>query len=324
MSTLLQTCFAQSRRVLVAALAAGLAACGGGGDGGPAPPPETVALTEANRDTVAHAVVAGAVGLGGADAVLPTSAALTAQRAFARSVRDGRMRALVVLPPEVTNCNVSGTLTVIADDADNSGSESVGDALTLLFDQCVDSPGEIIDGRAAATLTRLDLDGSGFPTALDFRLVMTALTTASDNHSVRLDGAVLASWAVFSTNAVRVSMKADGPVTARVATPVFSDTVTLQNGFLQLNEGDDVETASTIQGGVHSAEAGGTVSVATQTRFRNVHTDEYPRSGVALITGLSGQLRMTAVSATEVRLELDANDDGTFENVVTVRWDWLI
>ena len=47
----------------------------------------------------------------------------------------------------------------------------------------------------------------------------------------------------------------------------------------------------------------------------------YPSSGVAVVAGSGGgSVRITALSATEVKFELDANGDGVFETSTTRKW----
>jgi hypothetical protein len=54
-------------------------------------------------------------------------------------------------------------------------------------------------------------------------------------------------------------------------------------------------------------------------------SDDYPSSGVMVITGAANsQLKLTALSNTQVRQELDANGDGTYESSTTVNWNTLL
>jgi len=53
-------------------------------------------------------------------------------------------------------------------------------------------------------------------------------------------------------------------------------------------------------------------------------TDERPTSGTVLITGYQSKLRMTVVNTTTVRLELDANNDGTYESTRDIPWSELL
>lgn len=51
----------------------------------------------------------------------------------------------------------------------------------------------------------------------------------------------------------------------------------------------------------------------------------YPSSGQAIIAGKTGKLRLTALSdGTNVTVELDANDDGTYESSKTMTWAQLV
>jgi hypothetical protein len=66
------------------------------------------------------------------------------------------------------------------------------------------------------------------------------------------------------------------------------------------------------------------ISFSTTTPLVSRATDQYPSSGVLEITGGgNSRLRMTALSNTQVKQELDANGDGTYEGSSTVNWDTL-
>jgi hypothetical protein len=42
------------------------------------------------------------------------------------------------------------------------------------------------------------------------------------------------------------------------------------------------------------------------------------------VTGSTGKILLTPLSADMVRIDLDANGDGTFESTMQQTWDWLL
>ena len=52
--------------------------------------------------------------------------------------------------------------------------------------------------------------------------------------------------------------------------------------------------------------------------------DAYPSAGAVQVKGMNSTLRVTALSAEQVRLDLDADGNGAFERTETVTWDWLL
>ena len=229
---------------------------------------------------------------------------------------------------------MSGTVSVSIDDRDNNAVPSVGDVLTITFNQCRDSANETLNGSASASYTQI----STAPIAVHARLTTTQLSTVTANHTLTLNGTLLLEFAQASATVATIRLTAEGAVTVAVSTHLpFSDTVTLQNGYTQLDRYDAAalpppgssvpgRTESSVQGSLHSAQAGGIIEVATLpgAPFVTYDADAYPRAGTLQVKGRNGTLLLTAVSASSVRLDLDADNNGGFESSETVGWDWLL
>lgn len=318
--------------VLAAALLAG---CGGGGGDGDdnGGPPGTIDLSVTNRDTVAHAAAAGAIGLGGADVVVASNGSVAAQRHVAQSIRAARERALDVSVPIDEACLVSGFTRITVDDRDNDGQPSVGDVLTLQFVQCKDSADESVDGTAAITFTQIQ--SNGFGGSLQQNALALVRQDGGQQHAVTLTGTMQMSYSEPSASVARLRLVADGPVVAVVSTPVFGDTVTLLSGYVQEAVVDIAaapppgsstpgRTSTTTAGRIASQAAAGEVTVATVDAIVQYADDPFPRTGALDVTGRNGSLRITALTPTDVRLDLDSNGDGTIDATTMQRWDWLI
>jgi hypothetical protein len=337
----------------------GLTACGGDGGDEPTPEPRgTVTLTTVNRDTAARATATSVMALGVSMAIpfaadagavalqatapapfgaarlgpaswLPTrvlDAMWQAAGAQNQPARSASMRplAVIVVPPEA--CAVSGTVALTWDDRDNNGQPSVGDVWAFVFDQCQDNPTDVLNGSVTATFT--SIGATTLPT-FSARLSFSQLSDEAINgrHGMTLNGNAVLDYVQTSTTAERLKVTADGDVVAAVHTHLpYTDTVTLRSGFVQDAAYDSTTglTTTTMNGSIQSQTLGGTVVTSTVTPIVVADSDSYPRSGVVKALGSAGEVRLTAVSASQVRIELDADDNGTFESSYTDSWDWLL
>ena len=310
------------------AMLAGFAACGGGG-GGNDPGPvtgATIDISTTNRDSVAHAAVTGVWGLTlGTMAPLATgsSGSGRSMSVWLQSQRERvagavqRERVMAVIGPIVEPCLVSGSRTATWNDADNNGVLlSVGDVLTGVFDNCQDVAGETTNGTMVITV----------PSATTLRMAMDQLSFDTTRHAIRLTGSVR----LEDVSADTVQTTTEGLVTIAVTlkhlAPAFTDTVTLQEGFVTRETRGNGETVSTFDGLLDSTAARGVVRLTTATNapIRQFDAHDYPYTGMLQVKGKNSILQMTVLSADQVQLGLDADNDGSFESTSTVPWDWLL
>ena len=346
-----------SRGLVVAVLGAAVAACGGGGGGDVT----NLAITAANSEAVSHAAAAGVLSLSATGAV-PLSAqsasadrrgvlaagvalrgswtarvmatlvgGLDGQRATASAAR---VQPLAIIGPVTEPCGVSGSISISLDDRDGDSNISVGDVVMFSFDHCRDTADETVDGRVNVSV--LSLDSSGIALTADMDMMQLADITA--NHSLTTDGVLRVAYSTpsLTSSVENLQITARGAVTATVSTHLpFNDTLTLLDGWRQTEVYDgsvppvagNVEygrSTTTVNGSMNSATAGGRVTVSTPTPIVAYGEDPYPRSGVLHVQGDQSALRLTALSVDNVRIELDANGDGTWEQSTTESWDWLI
>ena len=129
-------------------------------------------------------------------------------------------------------------------------------------------------------------------------------------------------------------MRVPNSLALRVTTPVYSDTVTLLDGYTvdsnydrtALPPGGTVagRTTSSASGKVASASAGGFVLVQTVEPIVQYDIDAYPRSGRLTAVGNTGSVQVTVLSTTQVRIELDADGNRSYEASKLVAWDQLL
>lgn len=311
-----------------------LAACGGGGgDGAPPLPAATVDVTAANRDDVAHAAIAAVVALSPIGQV-PTAGsagqppgslarALAARVPAAPSARiaaagGGFSRAAAISGSTVDACPQGGTVTTTFEDRDGSASVSAGDVLTLDYAGCMYTAFVSLDGTVSTTYLWISEDRASF--SAHTSMLQYAQTSA--RHALTVNGSMRLDLALD-----RLTITADGPVVASVATHVYADTVTLMSGFSEsavIDAAGDV--TSTVSGSIDSAAIGGIVQVSATGSAALVQSpvEEYPHTGRLWTDGRRGTLLTTALSSAAVQFDLDADGDGYFESTATATWDWLL
>jgi len=343
-------------------LASLLAGCGGGGGsdaGSPVVAPTALSITSANRDDVARTTVAALTGLSLTDAVniaLPSSAAraraltlgtawlpsqvmatvqaavLSPQQRALSAAANGQARALAVVGPFTDTCAAGGTVVSTLNDADNTATLTAGDSMTLVYNGCR------MDADLSASVSgqfevRYVSVTQGSTPAVVATITFTNFATTEGSDLFTLNGRMRMDYTQRSAVRQDITLSTETDVVAQSRVAGRSDTVTLQAGFSTLSvvetdvippEGGIPGRASvTTQGTVASTALAGSVVLSTPAPLVAYDVDDYPRSGNILVTGRSSSLRMTAVSATQVRLDLDSNGDGTVDSSSTVPWSSL-
>lgn len=304
--------------VVVTALAA-LAACGGGGGGGGGV--DLIDLSTANRDSVAHAAAASLVALGASNSipVLGGPGGVALMRNLASVARE-RAMGLITFPPEP--CAVSGQTRSTLDDLNGNLQLDFGEPVTVVFEACQDDAYNVLNGTAVVTIT------GGNATSFSATMSMSSLSQAATNgrHSMTLDGSLALDCTQLSGTSIRCTSTASTPVRTQLSTHLFTDTATLQPGFVEDATYDDAtgHTMSTVRGTIDSTAAGGAFSVSTDAAIGRLFADPYPHEGQLRVAGDRGTMLVAPQSAALVRIDLDSNDDGTFESSELEDWDWVL
>jgi hypothetical protein len=345
------------------AAALSLAGCGSGGnDAAPATPAPTVALSAGNQDATARAAANAALGSAEIADLAPASAGATASaaRPHALSVSRSLPQLLLGLTREMVidravakaaamatggavraqalisateNCAVSGTVTVSLDDRDNNNAVSAGDVASITFAQCRPSATELVDGGISATYTIVSQTGS--LASATASVTYSQLTATSGDQSFSINGGFSFNFSVLnSVSTAQLAIGGNG-LTASVATPGYSDTITLGAGYNVTATYDSAATPPgssiaglatlSVNGAITATSIGGTIVISTPVTFRRYAIDPHPREGQLQVRGVNnGLLVVTVLSTATVRLQLDANGDGTFEATKDVPWDDLV
>jgi len=321
------------RPVVIGVFGAMLVACGGGGGGGEPVVLQKIDLTVANRDSVAHAVVGGALGIGGADVGLPGAVGAAVQSRVKETAQSARARPMLVAS-ETFLCTVSGSFTLTIDDRDNNYQITPGDVITVVFNECWNTLSEMANGTMTMEITNV-LSTTDFDARATFTSLSTEDRLQNQVHRVTLGGTMLATYREQSSSRNTMRLTTEGEFTVGLVTPVFSDTVTLASGFTQDIAEDTVamppsgsggpgRSVATVTGDLKSANAGGWVSVKTDEAVVSYAGDAFPRSGTLQVNGQKGEMHITAQDTVTVRCDLDDDDDGATEDSATVNWEWMV
>lgn len=324
-------------RIASIALLLTLAACGGGGSS--VPSAANVEVTAANQDAVSRAgmvavqggSIGGSLGLSSNSPASPLAAVVRNGARRALLAAAGRKSIAAVLGPRSTDCAVSGSASATLNDRDNSLGVSVGDTLTVSFNNCSDVAGSVLSGTMSATYTQVVTSPS---LAVGASVVVSSLSATETGYSAVLDGGFALAYSQPSASVETTRITVGNSLSLQATTPVYGDTITLRSGYF-VEDSHDVSavppeggaagrTTSTASGQVASAAGGGYVQVQTLDPIVQYDIDDFPRSGRLQAVGKTGALQAVILSATQVRIELDVGGDGTYEATKTVAWTQLL
>ena len=189
----------------------------------------------------------------------------------------------------------------------------------------------MLDGTVTSTISQLA------STSLSALLTMSQFSDTAARHALTLNGSMWVDDSQPGGTVEVTRLTAYGPVVASVTTHLFTDTVTLHDGFTEEATYDasfapppggtlSGRSVSTVNGHFESAAAGGIVDILTLANAPLIkyNAEAYPRAGVVQVHGRNGTLQLTILSADSVQLDLDADDNGVAESSVLVSWDWLL
>lgn len=254
------------------------------------------------------------------------------RRTIASATASDSPRALAAVPITL-NCEYSGSFTSNFIDADSSGAASAGDSLTISFAACRSSADDRIDGSLGISISTYSI--SGGLAAFDGAMSMQALTVQEGTRTASMNGNVTLSYAELSSTQTRFIMVAGASgllaSTNEGSGTANADSIAFEPGFgmnLLATDNTSLGTASyssaTLDGVFSASSIGGRVTLETSEPVLRYDTDDYPRDGTLRMLGNASALRLQILDATTVRLDLDANLDGTYEATKDVLWSTLL
>lgn len=315
------------------ACALALSACGGGGGGSPMTPPPAestmLGLSASNYQAVAQSAVSSALYLGGTsslaggDARLMSMAAATSRRALsAERLQSGHARPLATLN-ETVLCSQGGSLAISFNDANNNANFDNGDGLTIDAQACKED-GTVMQGRMGLSLQALTgVYGSNTFNAT-LTISLTGFSTTSGNDVLQGDGTLTMTIRQTGSGLGEVVLATPRlALNGRIGGANFSTTLTdTQMSLRSDTVGGASHTSVAYNSGISSSQFGNKqVTVTTPQPLVISGDNSYPGSGQMMVRGNANSVvRITALNATQARVELDAEGDGTYETQVVKTW----
>ena len=318
-----------------------LTACGGGGGGGDSgsgvPVGTPLTVTSSNYVAVAQEALSSSFYLVNSTDLV-TGAQLSDPSViirFGQAQLPKLSQWLADAPAQVTGvtqtqteaCPGGGTLTVTANDANGNNLLDAGDSASLTASNCT-FEGNVLNGELSFTINSATGDLRTQSYSASITLTFNQLTAQSASASTTGNGSLTLSGSAKAANDQSFSL----------SMPSFALSSTY--GGVTYSRSLTNYTTSEIQspagtGFSSSTEANGTLSssafesifvtIATSGPFVRSNLQAYPASGQATAIGANGsQVRITVIDNTSVRIELDADANGTFETSVTKLWSELV
>lgn len=314
-----------------------LVACGGGGGSDPAPPPPPavapLTITAANYVAVAQESLSSSTYLVDA-AGLVTGAQISDADVL---VKFGQAQAsklpnwLSSRPSQVTGavqsyteqCPGGGTLSITETDVNGNNRADAGDSVSLTASNCV-FQGSVLNGGLFLTINSLTGNLDTAPFSASITLAFTNLSAKSSSSTTTGNGSFELSVNARTSTDQSFTLKTKSFAASSIyGGATYSRTLT---GYAVSVDLSPPSTKTSVDGTLaSSAFESKSVTIGTSAAFVRSTSQAYPASGQATATGANGGLvRITAIDSTQVKIELDADANGTFETSVTKRWDELV
>jgi hypothetical protein len=324
------------RAAVVLACALSLAACGGGGSSGGAdtPPASTMlGISASNYQVVSQAVVSSALFLGDSSGLMTGAEASAEPRVLRHAVNTAKRgfglasdRPALVTGVEVRDtiaCAQGGSIAVTLNDANNNGNFDASDSITMDLQSCKEE-GAVMQGRLAISVQAVTgiYDSNNYSATMTMTMTAFNVTTGSD--SAQGDGALSMTMSQSPSGVGELTLSTSRfALSGRVGGQSF--TTTLTDTRLTLRDetvGGTPRSSITYVSTLDSSQFGNKqVAITTPQALVITGNAAYPSSGQLLVRGhANSAVRITALNATQARLELDAEGDGNYETQVTKSW----
>ena len=224
---------------------------------------------------------------------------------------------MVPFGPDVFPCDGgTGTVTVSGDIA-LPGTFTPGDSFLIEYELCDEGFGEVIDG--SISLTVRDFAGDIFlgTYLLGMDALVDALSVATAADTIVGNGDATITLDTTETPFIQANVSGTS-----LSQDSLSSSETLRNySSSQTFDGNLSPAIYTMDasGTLDSSQLPGDVVYSTETTFTG-NEGEYPNTGVLLVRGENSSARLIAVDATNVRIEIDSNGDGTADEIIELTW----
>lgn len=321
-----------------------LSACGGGSDGGgstpagtPAPVATPAALTSANYVAVSQEMLSSSAYLTTA-INLATGAQVSDSEVLLRFSQDqlpklsrwfasAPVQALGAVQTQTENCAGGGTLSISANDANGNLKVDAGDGAILTATNCV-FEGQSLNGKLVLTVNSMTGDTDRFPFSLSVNVGFENLAAQSSTIRTVGNGTMRVTLAARAVNNQSLSVDTSSFVlSATYGGATYTKGLTNYLMSQNLTPVGSGFTSTTSTSGTLSSSAfeSKSFTASTPTPFVRSSTQAYPASGQFIIAGAAGsKVRITAINATTLRIELDADANDVYETSTTKLWTEML
>jgi len=318
--------------IIAACVGALLTGCGGGGGSSgsaPAPGPtggsgELAPITIDNAPLTAGLVANVALGDGVFGALssieIPTIPGATGA-IVTGAAKISRSSELEATSSASVSCAVFGSIDIDITVADPL-QPSENDIYALQFSECNDGDGVVTNGGMIITITDLDGDLQSGQFLLGVRMQLSAFQVTEGGETTGADGTVTITMDSMTPSVMTITVSTSALATSSdgSAEAVTDLTVTISEDQGTFPAAISVNTSFTID----SPRIGGEVRVSTSLALES-SGDEYPYVGELRITGAENSaIVIIALDANRVRLEIDIDGDGAFDETLETTWDELM
>ena len=220
-------------------------------------------------------------------------------------------------------CDGGGTLTVVENDRNGNQQADEGDSVVLTANNC-SFDGAVLNGELSVILNSTTGNLDGYPYTLSGTLSYKNLTAQSSTTRIVANGRMTMNVDARGNFNQSVALAIDSFAVRRTYAGVTSSqTLTKYDTSLKVSPaGSGTNWASSVRGTLTSSTIDSkAVSIDTPTPFVRSGNQAYPASGQAIIIGAAGsKVQVTAINATTVKIELDADGNGTYETTVSKPW----
>lgn len=319
-----------------------LVACGGGGsaDGGTGQT-NTSAITSANAQTVAAqavngntAVNGGATTAGSFATGVSISGGTTAQSGLVRTALEQLYKSLDIAPADnlVTGitttrsaaCSNGGSVSVALTYATSSGLSN-GDSMSITSANCIEG-GKKTNGKLTITFSNLSGSiGSAFTWGATMAMEFANFSVEENGEVSTANGDMTMAYsqtnsqnnhALISGSALRATLARNGAAVLDETLSSYSisntTAATLETQSGEFTFSDNMAAKRTAY------------VVKTITPFKQTSGASYPYEGALTITAGNGsKATVTALSSTNVRIDVDTNGDGLTDQTINTTWSAL-
>lgn len=226
---------------------------------------------------------------------------------------------------ETEACPSGGSITYAENDRNNNGRVDAGDSATMTANRCNLGNGVIMNGQLSMVANSVVGDGDTPPFALDATITFNQFEVSSGSSKATGNGEAVINLSAQSYVKLKTKLKTQA-FTLAISNANVQTQQTLKS-YTATSEVDGSITTASTDGTLITSNLGNkSILIATPTAFTiNNSLARYPYQGVMNINGANKTaVRITAIDSTSVKLELDADGDGSYEVNQILPWSQML